>query len=95
MTQNDESLILRLADAVAERVTPMVPLNIALWSADQIAAYCSVTRRHVLEAMAPLPSFPRCISLPGTGPGNRGTRRWKASDVIEWAESRQEKKHAA
>ena len=70
----------------------LLPIDIDLWSAREIAAYLKVSPRQVTERYAPLLDFPRPIRLPANK-GN-GHARWKASEIITWAESRQEKKAA-
>ncbi|MEW5710019.1 MAG: hypothetical protein AB1830_14110 [Pseudomonadota bacterium] len=84
-----EDLIERLAEAIAQRVSPPIPLQVDLWSAEEIAAYLKVGRRQVLERYAPLPGFPRAIRLPAPG-GGQGHPRWRAAEVIAWAERHKE-----
>lgn len=78
-----------LAAAIAGHLTPAIPLEIDLWSGTEIAAYLKVGARQVLERYAPLPDFPKAIRLP-TSEGGKGQPRWKASEVIAWAERYQE-----
>jgi predicted DNA-binding transcriptional regulator AlpA len=82
---NDELLIDRISHAIADRIAPAVPIDIALWDAETISAYLKVGKSQVLERYAPLPGFPKAIRLPSTT-GGRGHPRWKASEIIEWAE---------
>ena len=84
-----EDLIDQLAAAVAVRVRPWLPLDVDLWSGVEIAGYLKVGPRQVLERYAPLPDFPKAIRLP-TGDGGKGQPRWKAMEVIAWAEKHQE-----
>lgn len=86
---NDMSTIDQLAAAIAGRLIPTIPLEIDLWSGTEIGAYLKVGSRQVLERYAPLPDFPKAIRLP-TGEGGKGQPRWKASEVIAWAEKHQE-----
>lgn len=81
---NDETLIDRISHAIAERIAPAVPIDIALWDAETISAYLKVGKSQVLERYAPLPDFPKAIRLPSTG--GRGHPRWKAAEIIGWAE---------
>lgn len=81
-----------LAHAIAESMRPTLPLDIDLWSADEIAAYVKMTPRYVAEHLVMHPSFPRPIYFPTGIKSKGGRRRYKASEVIEWAESWQEKK---
>lgn len=63
-----------------------VPPDRQLWSADDAAAYLGVSKRTVAERYAVRPDFPRPIRLPSTG--TRGLLRWKAAEVMKWAEAR-------
>lgn len=74
------------ARAIAEHIRPVVPIDRALWSAADAAQYLGVTPRTVSERYAALPDFPKAIRLPSTG--SRGLARWKAGEVIRWAEGR-------
>jgi predicted DNA-binding transcriptional regulator AlpA len=74
---------------------PSIPLDVALWSAAEVAAYLCVSVAQVRERYACRPDFPRPIRLPVTGSSGQGHPRWKASEVIEWAENYQEKRRAA
>lgn len=64
-----------------------IPPDRQLWSADDAAAYLGVSKRTVAERYAVRPDFPRPIRLPSTG--TRGLLRWKAAEVMKWAELRQ------
>ncbi len=90
----ENALIDRLASEIAGRIAPAVPLSIDLWDAERIAAYLKVSPRQVAERYACRPDFPRPICLP-TPSGSNQIRRWKAAEVIAWAEARQERKRAA
>ncbi len=79
----------QLADAVAERVRPAVPISEALWSYATIAAYLDSTADQVRENYANLPGFPQAYRFPSGGKG-RGHPRFKAAEVIKWAEKYQE-----
>jgi len=87
----DDPIIDRIADAVASRIR--IPLDVALWGADEIAAYLCVSRRQAAEKVVALPGFPQPIRLPVLR-GGKGHPRWKAVEVIAWAESHQEKRAA-
>jgi predicted DNA-binding transcriptional regulator AlpA len=65
-----------------------VPPERQLWSAQDIAAYLGVSPRTVAERYAPRPDFPAPIRLPSTG--QAGLKRWKAAEVMTWAERRTE-----
>ena len=77
MNTDVQALVEALRDAV-----PRVPLNQALWSADDVADYLRVSRRTVTERYACRPDFPEPIRLPSDG--KRGHLRWRARDVIKW-----------
>ncbi|TJZ73783.1 helix-turn-helix transcriptional regulator [Chitiniphilus eburneus] len=81
-----------LCDAVSRGLV-VVPPDKALWDAEATAKYLGVSDRQVAERYASLPDFPRPIYLP-TATGQRSTRRWKAAEVIKWAESKQERKRS-
>lgn len=87
----DADIIERIAAAVAARVK--VPLGVQLWCSEEIAAYLSVSKRQAAEKIVMLPGFPQPIRLPVLK-GGRGHPRWKAAEVIEWAERHQEKRAA-
>lgn len=76
----------QLADVLLAKVRA-VPLSIDLWGADEIGAYLKLSPRHVSERLACRPDFPRVIRLPSES--GRGVKRWKAKEVIAWAESLQ------
>jgi predicted DNA-binding transcriptional regulator AlpA len=56
--------------------------------AQTIAQYLKVTPKHVLQRYAPLPDFPQPIRLPSAK--GTGQLRWKAKEIIGWAERYQE-----
>lgn len=76
-------------NTIANKPNAVVPLEIALWSGDEIAAYLKRDRRTVMEKLACLPNFPKAIRLP-SATGGKGQPLWKAREVIKWAESYQE-----
>lgn len=86
---SDVDLIERLADAVAQRMTPSIPLAVDLWDIATIAAYLKREPGTVREQMACLPSFPKAIRLP-TSKG-RAQPLYNAKEVIAWAQSYREK----
>jgi hypothetical protein len=86
-----EELLLTVLERIARRLGGAIPLEIDLWSGDELAAYFKRDRRSVMEKIVCLPSFPRAIRLP-SAIGGKGQPLWKAREVIEWAESYQEKR---
>lgn len=83
-----EALIDQLVQAIQART---IPLDVELWDADGVAGYLKVSRRTVLEVFAPRPDFPDAIRLPTRGSGP-GAPRWKAMQIMDWAEGRQERR---
>lgn len=83
-------LIEQLAAAIAAHTAPMIPLAVDIWDAAHAAAYLKCSPRTLLERYAPLPGFPAAIRLPSAG-GMRGQPRWKAAEVIKWANGHQER----
>lgn len=90
MTETDQ-LADKIASALAAR---LIPLDVALWDGAQVAAYLRVSVRQAKERITLLPTFPAPIRLPGAG-RSAIARRWKAQDVIDWAERQRERRHAA
>jgi hypothetical protein len=86
----DTNIIDVLAAAVAAKVRPAIPLEIALWDIATIAAYLNRGESQVRERMACLPDFPKAIRLP-TVTGSRGQALYKAKDVIKWVSCYQDK----
>lgn len=84
-----DDLIDRLAAAVAERIRKPIPIQVELWSAAEIAAYLKVSQRQVIERYSKLPDFPPAIRLLSAG-RRSGRPRWRASEVIAWAEKYRE-----
>ena len=87
-----ETAIDQIADAVAQQLRAQIsiPLHVALWSSAECAQYFKRAPRQFMERIAPLPSFPRAIRLPGES-GKCGRPLWKAAEVIAWAAEHQEK----
>lgn len=91
-------LVERLAQSLADRLAPALPLSIQLWNARAIAAYLQRSPAVVLERVVTLPNFPAPIRLPSTGPKSKpdvkprtgrftGQPLWKAIEVIAWVNS--------
>lgn len=76
----------RLIDALSR---PAVPADKVLWDAAAVGAYLGVSARQVSERYALKPGFPDTIRLPSTS--GRGLLRWKACEVIAWAERQRPK----
>lgn len=58
-----------------------------LWGYDEIAAYSKFEKTYVVNVIAAKPDFPRPIRVVNA----RSHPRWKAGDVMDWFEARQEK----
>ena len=89
MTQTPETLH-QLADAIAARIAAPIPIKIDLWSTVEIGAWLKHDPRYIRERVVCLPSFPRPIRIPAKGAISTGPR-WRAVEVIEWAEQFQTK----
>lgn len=88
----DAAIISRLDALISAMKTASIPSEKRLWDADTVASYLSVSTTTVLNRYAPRQDFPAAIRLPTAG--SRGTARWRAGDIIEWAEHYREKKRA-
>ncbi len=86
MTAELAPVLERLAAAL-ER--PAIPLEHQLWTADDVAHYLAVGARTVSESYSLRRGFPAAITL--SMGGTRSVRRWKAAEVIAWAERQREK----
>jgi len=75
-----------LASAIARHTARRIPLAVDLWSVAEIADYLKCTERYALDNYASRPDFPAAVRLPGKG-SRRGHPRYKAAEVIRWAES--------
>lgn len=64
-----------------------IPIEIDLWDTEHIAAYLKYSYSTVRDKILPLPSFPKPICI-RTANGS-GLPRYKARDVVKWAESLQ------
>jgi hypothetical protein len=69
-------------------IQPQIPITVDLWDARTVGAYLKVSPRQVTERYALLDGFPPAIRLPS--PNGRGHPRWKAMEIIKWAEKHQE-----
>lgn len=90
---NDHELIVAIARAVAANMPPQIPIDVALWSVADCAAYLRISESSFYQRVACMPGFPQAIRIPRLD-GSRGHPRWKAREVIEWAEGHQERRAA-
>lgn len=88
-----EELIIKLTDAIARLGAGSIPVEVDLWDADTIAQFLKVSKHQVMQRYAPLPDFPAAARLPAKG--GKGHPRWKAAEVIKWAEKYFENRKAA
>ena len=78
-----------LANLIAERLPPPIPLSIQLWDGDQVARYLQMDARYVKEKLLVLPTAPAAIRING-----KSNPKYKAMQIVAWAEAFQEKRRA-
>lgn len=84
---DDEKEILR---AILQKLTEQkIPLEVDLWDTEHIAAYLKRSYSTVRDKIIVRPDFPKPIRINPTK--ERSHPLYKAREVIEWAESLQEK----
>jgi predicted DNA-binding transcriptional regulator AlpA len=83
---NTDAPLLEAINRLADAILTGVPVDKRLWNSESCAQYLSITREHFLAHIACRPDFPHALHI-GAGVSGKG-RRWKAQDVIEWAESK-------
>jgi hypothetical protein len=86
----DHTIIDDLASAIASHTARRIPIAVDLWGCAEIAAYLKLAQRHVSDSVVTLPGFPAAIRIPTLGAG-RGKPRYKAIEVIAWAESHKDR----
>ena len=64
--------------------TPL-PIETQLWTTQDIGSYLKIDPNKVVQRYASLPDFPKRIEIP-TAEGRITHPRWKAVEVIRWAE---------
>ena len=71
---------------IIRNLSPLVPLNRAIWSPDDVAEYLRVAKRTVVDHYSNQPDFPEAIRLPSKG------KKWSAKveshGDIKWAEKK-------
>jgi predicted DNA-binding transcriptional regulator AlpA len=87
----NDHLIDRLDTLIGVLTRQSIKPDRVLWDSEQAAAYLGFGARYFTGTIACKPDFPRAIRLAET----KGGLRWKAEEVMEWAESRREKRAAA
>lgn len=88
---SEAELIDKLAVAVAQKVKPAVPLDVALWDIESIAVYLIVSKAQAQRYIA-MPGFPDRARF--SSEKGKGHPRWRAREVIEWAEKHFPKRHS-
>ena len=78
----DLAPLLDAVDRLTHAIQTGIPADKRLWSAEACAQYLSYSTAHFLARIASRPDFPKSRHI---GTGDKG-RRWKAQEVIEWAE---------
>ena len=81
----------RTLEELIKLIQPQIPVSVDLWDAKTIGAYLKVAPRRITEHYALLEDFPAPIRLP-SATGGHGHPRWKAMDIVLWAEQYQEGK---
>ena len=69
----------QLAEAISAQIRPEVPVEYAMWGIKKIAAWldCSESKIRILVSQG---DFPASYRIKG------GYRRWRAKEIIQWAE---------
>lgn len=78
----------KLLDTFQANMNRVVPFEHLLWSTAEIGEYLRRPAQVVRERVVIVPGFPEAIRLPNFG-GGKAHPRWKASEVVAWAESYQ------
>lgn len=72
----------KLADAVAQKLRLLPPVDKVIWTSKQCAEYLGVSERHYVDRLSKSFDFPAPIKLPSDS--GRGHARWYAVDIQEW-----------
>ena len=72
-----------LIEAMQTIAFEAIPYDKKLWNTRLIATYLGYSDTQVRTRIITLPDFPRPLKI--------GTGRWKAQEVIDWAESQGQK----
>lgn len=92
MTTLELTQLEAILERMAEKMQPVkIPLSVELWSTRTCAAYLGCSESNFGQKYACLLDFPAAIRLPQAG-GRRSQPRWKAREVIAWAEKYQGQK---
>ena len=86
MTDDEKEILKAILQKLTEK---KIPLEVDLWDTEHIAAYLKRSYSTVRDKIIVRPDFPKPIRI------NQNKERshplYKAREVIEWAESQQEK----
>lgn len=75
-----------LAAEIVKLMPPPIPIEVAMWDGDMVAAYMCRNPRTVKEKIVMDPTFPKAHRIT-----QNAHPLWKASEVIAWVEKRKEK----
>lgn len=73
----------KLADAIAQRISTSVPIEVALWDKVECADYLKQAERTFLDKTSKHHTFPTSINVPN-GQGGKAKSSWYAHEVIQW-----------
>ena len=83
----EQGIIKQLAAEISAQIAPAVPVSVAYWDKKAICA-CLKVSESSLNKMMLSPDFPAVRRFPASSdPSKRGFPRWRAKDIIEWAET--------
>jgi len=80
----------RLTELIETMQRPQIPVDKQLWDAAAVGAYLGVGARQVAERYALRGDFPAALRLPSDK--GLGQQRWKAAEVMAWAEKLRDRK---
>lgn len=85
-----ERLAAALAD-LARQSKPVIPIDLDLWGPKECASFFKCSESQFVQYIKTHHKFPRPISVPLAKPGKNGKAmrmhdRWKASQVIKYAD---------
>lgn len=83
-------LLEKLATALAKHFRHIIPVDVDLWDVAMVASFLKRDAAVVRERITCLPDFPKAIRLPAKQ--GRAHPLYKASEVIQWAETYREKR---
>jgi len=81
---NDDPITSKLDELIAVMKSASLPFKDRWLDASGVGALLGYSGRHVAERIACKPDFPRPVRLDGGHP------RWKAAEVLAWAETKRD-----